>query len=102
MFHLIDFFLNTGVHKMYRLAETKAFRSIGASPSDLFAEYFPPCTIQSKSINAYWTCRIEHYTQTMHHPTSTCRMGAPDDPTAVVDPQLRFVRCGTVVLVNAK
>ena len=87
---------------MYRLAKTKAFRSIGASPSDLFAEYYPPCTIQSNSINAYWTCRIKHYTQTMHHPTSTCRMGAPDDPTAVVDPQLRFVRCGTVVLVNAK
>jgi choline oxidase len=26
---------------------------------------------------------------TVHHPAGTCRMGAPDDPSAVVDPQLR-------------
>jgi len=26
---------------------------------------------------------------TVHHPAGTCRMGSPDDPGAVVDPQLR-------------
>src|SRR5690606_25519843 len=26
---------------------------------------------------------------TVHHPCGTCRMGAADDPTAVVDPDLR-------------
>lgn len=28
---------------------------------------------------------------TVHHPVSTCRMGAPSDPRAVVDPQLRVI-----------
>jgi choline oxidase len=30
-----------------------------------------------------------HTANTVYHPAGTCRMGAPDDPRAVVDPQLR-------------
>lgn len=38
----------------------------------------------------YWRCIIQHFVVSGLHPTSTCRMGSRRDPTAVVDPTLRY------------
>jgi len=32
---------------------------------------------------------VRHFTFTIYHPIGTCKMGAIDDPNAVVDPSLR-------------
>lgn len=74
-----------------KVANTTAFRSVGASPMDPYEEYFPPCNSLPYPSDEYWICRIKHYTYIVYHPTSMCRMGAPDDPTAVVDPLLRYI-----------
>ena len=76
---------------MLKLADTEAFKSIGASPQDPFDVYTPHCDGYPQNSDEYWICRIKHYTYTVYHPTSTCRMGSKNDPTAVVDPQLRWV-----------
>ncbi|XP_062607233.1 glucose dehydrogenase [FAD, quinone]-like, partial [Saccostrea cucullata] len=77
-----------GMEHIMKLANTKAFRSIGASPSDPYEEYYPPCNKLQYPSEEYWVCRIRHYASGVWHQTSTCRMGALDDHTAVVDPQL--------------
>ena len=38
---------------------------------------------------------------TVYHPAGTCRMGAPDDPSAVVDPQLRVRGVGRLRVADA-
>lgn len=39
--------------------------------------------------DAYFECLTRSYTATIYHPVGTAKMGPPEDPTAVVDPQLR-------------
>jgi choline dehydrogenase-like flavoprotein len=51
------------------------------------------CDEETFDTDMYWECVIRYFAVTVYHPTSTCRMGGPGDPTAVVDPQLR---CGII------
>lgn len=37
----------------------------------------------------YFECLTRSYSATIYHPVGTAKMGPPDDPMAVVDPQLR-------------
>ncbi|XP_062603385.1 alcohol dehydrogenase [acceptor]-like isoform X1 [Saccostrea cucullata] len=90
-----------GIDLYMKVANTTAFRSIGASPMDPYEEYLPPCNTLPFPSEEYWVCRIKYYTYTVYHPTSTCRMGAQDDPTAVVDPQLRVKRIKNLRVVDA-
>ncbi|XP_062603375.1 alcohol dehydrogenase [acceptor]-like [Saccostrea cucullata] len=95
---LITVFLGRRVRK---LANTESFRSIGASPSDPYEEYYPPCNELPYPSEEYWVCRIKHYAFNVWHPTSTCRMGALDDHTAVFDPQLRVKGIQNLRVVDA-
>lgn len=86
---IIKYPLFSGIQEMLRLSNTTAFRSVGASLSDPYQEYYPPCNSLPYPSEEYWICRLKHYMNTLFHPTSTCRMGKNNDDTAVVDPQLR-------------
>lgn len=90
-----------GIQEMLRLSNTTAFRSVGASPSDPYQEYYPPCNSLPYPSDEYWICRLKHHMNTLFHPTSTCRMGKNNDDTAVVDPQLRVKGISNLRVVDA-
>jgi choline dehydrogenase len=51
-------------------------------------EIQPGSEVQSDAdIDAF----IREHTESAYHPTGTCKMGAADDPSAVVDPQCRVI-----------
>ncbi|XP_061176434.1 glucose dehydrogenase [FAD, quinone]-like [Saccostrea echinata] len=90
-----------GVREILRLGDTAAFKSIGASSKDPLESYTPQCDEIKPDSDEYWICRIRHFTYTVYHPTSTCRMGAKDDKTAVVDPELRVRGVQNLRVVDA-
>ncbi|XP_062616582.1 glucose dehydrogenase [FAD, quinone]-like [Saccostrea cucullata] len=91
-----------GIRQLLRLANTTAFRSVGASPLDPYDEnYFLYCKHFPYQSDDYWRCRVALNFLTMHHTTSTCRMGAANDKTAVVDPQLRVKGVSNLRVVDA-
>ena len=47
------------------------------------------CSEHEFRSDAYWECFIRYNALTVYHPTSTCKMGSVDDPSIVVDPELR-------------
>jgi choline dehydrogenase-like flavoprotein len=44
---------------------------------------------------------IRQYGETIYHPVGTCRMGSPDDPNTVVDPELRVIGTERLRVVDA-
>ena len=69
-----------GIRLARRLAATEALRDW------VVREVSPgPELRNDEELGAY----ARKYSNTVYHPTTTCKMGAPDDPDAVVDPQLR-------------
>ncbi|XP_015920335.1 glucose dehydrogenase [FAD, quinone] [Parasteatoda tepidariorum] len=66
--------------------ESPAFKKFGGHP---YETTFPGCEIYTKNSDEYLACVARTYTSTIYHPVGTCKMGAANDPTAVVDPQLR-------------
>lgn len=57
----------------------------------LFETTFPGCEGYIKWSDEYLACVARTYTATIYHPVGTAKMGAPSDPTAVVDPELRVL-----------
>ena len=47
------------------------------------------CSQHDFRSDEYWECYMRHVTVHAYHLTSTCKMGAENDSTAVVDPNLR-------------
>jgi choline dehydrogenase-like flavoprotein len=78
-----------GADEAVLVAAVRAARRIGESEpmaSRLRREVFPgPRATSDADISAL--ARATH--QTVYHVSGTCRMGAPDDPLAVLDPELR-------------
>jgi choline dehydrogenase-like flavoprotein len=78
-----------GADEAVLVAAVRAARRIGESEpmaSMLRREVFPgPQIMLDTDISAI--ARATH--QTVYHVSGTCRMGAPDDPLAVLDPELR-------------
>ncbi|XP_062570021.1 L-sorbose 1-dehydrogenase-like [Saccostrea cucullata] len=91
-----------GLKQLLKLANTTAFRSIGASPLDPYDEnYFLFCKRFPYESDDYWRCRLALNFLPMYDTTSTCRMGADNDKTAVVDPQLRVKGVSNLRVVDA-
>ncbi|XP_069137635.1 glucose dehydrogenase [FAD, quinone]-like [Argopecten irradians] len=80
--------LIAGIRFAEQLVGTKTFQSIGADVN-FQSPYYKLCSQHELRSDAFWECYVRHYGLTVYHPTTTCRMGSKDDPTAVVDPQLR-------------
>ncbi|XP_014671604.1 PREDICTED: glucose dehydrogenase [FAD, quinone]-like [Priapulus caudatus] len=76
-----------GIRLAMKITDTDAFKAIGAkmNPNNWNV---PGCTQYGEG-NRYLACVVRTISQTILHPTGTCKMGASTDPSAVVDPQLR-------------
>ncbi len=75
-----------GIRLSQDLAATSAFQAVKAK---MKKRVHPNCTQPAYDSDEYWRCFIRHMASTVGHPTSTCKMGASDDQSVVVDPQLR-------------
>ncbi len=75
-----------GVRMSQKLANTKAFKDLGLK---FLERAHPECVDRDFDSDEYWECYVRHLAVSTHHQSCTCRMGAADDPKAVVDPQLR-------------
>lgn len=76
-----------GIRKLQDLVATTSFQSVQARIVQIKHE---DCQSKDQDADEHWECLVRHYALTNYHPTSTCKMGAPDDKTAVVDPDLRY------------
>lgn len=70
------------------IGKTKAFKKLGA---ELFNSKFPGCEALVQFSDEYLECVVRSYTATSYHPAGTCKMGAIDDRTAVVDSELNVL-----------
>ena len=58
------------------------------------------CYIHPTGGPDWWDCRARVFPETLYQETSTCKMGPPSDPLAVVDNQLRWVVFGWAINWN--
>lgn len=72
--------LRAGVHLLRRVLSQPALTPFAG------AELFPGPAVQTDAEIDRW---IRQTLETCYHPVGTCRMGAADDPGAVVDPECR-------------
>lgn len=49
----------------------------------------PGCEKLEFDSDDYWDCALRHISPTLHHQTSTCKMGPGNDPEAIVDHRLK-------------
>ncbi|XP_066592134.1 glucose dehydrogenase [FAD, quinone]-like isoform X2 [Prorops nasuta] len=77
-----------GIRATIKLARTKPMRKF---ESKLLKPNFPHCNKFKYDSDDYWECAVRTMTFNIYHYTGTCKMGAKDDPTSVVDPELKVL-----------
>ncbi|WAR12782.1 DHGL-like protein [Mya arenaria] len=75
-----------GIRLWEKYLATPAMKKIGATVNKM---KLPFCKQHKFQSDDYWVCVVRHLAYTVYHPAGTCKMGRVDDPTSVVDPQLR-------------
>ncbi|XP_077980823.1 alcohol dehydrogenase [acceptor]-like isoform X2 [Glandiceps talaboti] len=86
-----------GIRFVQKLSNTKTCKDIGATPAYYQFENCP----HAVDSDQYWEHVIRHITMSGWHYVGTCKMGAKDDRTAVVDPSLRVRGLVNVRVVDA-
>ena len=79
--------LISGIRKAQEITSTRALRQIGATLNRV--DFKGVCDTEKFDTDSYWECILRNFATTVFHQVSSCRMGALNDKTAVVDPQLR-------------
>ncbi len=85
---MIDCF--SGVHFIFRILETEAFKSINLTYSALPD---PACSAFTFMSDDYWNCKMKRDTHCWIHMVGTCSLGpdTDDSNTSVVDTKFRLV-----------
>ena len=78
-----------GIRKVQQCVATNALQKIGATLKRMDVEGVYDMLVFDT--DEYWECLLRHYADTVYHPASSCRIGAENDPTAVVDINLRHI-----------
>lgn len=69
-----------------KMALSKPFQKFNVRP---WSRKWYGCEKYRWFSDEYFECLTRSYSATIYHPVGTAKMGPPDDPMAVVDPQLR-------------
>ncbi|WAR10835.1 DHGL-like protein [Mya arenaria] len=75
-----------GVRIWEKILQTRPYQNMGLKEDEHKMSF---CSQHEFRSNAYWECYIRHVAITTYHPTSTCKMDPENDPSTVVDTQLR-------------
>ncbi|CAH1641210.1 unnamed protein product [Spodoptera littoralis] len=86
------------IRYIIKLVDTPPFRKYGAT---LHKKKFPNCKQHEFGSDSYWECAVRTVTATLHHQITTCKMGPPTDPEAVVDPELRVYGVSNLRVVDS-
>ncbi|CAH1163187.1 unnamed protein product [Phaedon cochleariae] len=87
-----------GIRIALNVSSTRAFQRFKSRPHKI---PFPGCRQYEFDTDEYWECSIRHFTFTIYHPTSTCKMGPATDPDAVVDARLKVYGIRNLRVVDA-
>ncbi|XP_067122966.1 glucose dehydrogenase [FAD, quinone]-like [Centruroides vittatus] len=87
-----------GLKKGLKLGGSTAFKKYGTRP---FSTRVPGCEKYIRFSDEELHCIVRTLSTTAYHPVGTCKMGAFDDPTTVVDPQLRVKGVSRLRVVDA-
>ena len=75
-----------GLKVCQKIGTSAEMKEVGSKP---FTTTYPNCEKYKGNENKLLTCMVKTVPLTFYHPVGTAKMGAADDPTAVVDPELR-------------
>ena len=75
-----------GIRKWEKFMETPAMEKLGVNTEQSKYSF---CSQHKFRSDAYWECYVRHLAVTVYHHSCTCKMGAVNDPSSVVDPKLR-------------
>lgn len=78
--------LREGVKAAIAFGETSSMKRFG---SRFHNKPLPNCKHIPLYTDEYWNCVVRQYTMTIYHMSCSAKMGPPDDPMAVVNPELR-------------
>nr|CAH7761528.1 unnamed protein product [Callosobruchus chinensis] len=81
--------LNTHLEAIRYCQALLKTESMSKHNPELIREALPTCEQYPFDSDEYWKCAVRHLSGTLYHPVGTCKMGPKDDPTAVVDSELR-------------
>ena len=75
-----------GIKLWERYITSPTLQSLGATLDHMNLKF---CSQHKFCTDDHWQCVARHVANTIYHPVGTCKMGRKDDPSAVVDPELR-------------
>lgn len=87
-----------GIKIAINISKTESFQRFGSFHHII---PMPGCQHLDFESDAYFECAVRHFTFTIYHPTSTCKMGPSWDPMAVVDARLKVYGLKGLRVVDA-
>lgn len=90
--------LREGIKAAIALGETSTMKKFG---SRFYSKPPPNCKNIPQYTDEFFDCMVRQYTMTIYHMSSTARMGPPNDPMAVVDPELKVYGIAGLRVIDA-